>query len=694
MQIQKYAVDKVGFNLKCIKWAHRSGAKHVVPDGLTRAFDVPSNVVYGKGDVIDSLCSVATCEGCHSASYRGWDGIDEILCPMHIKDMGERETYSLPDRENLIEEQKKDNDLTFLREEFFALSKADQEALVSKKEGFFVRDDILFRRVEAKQEYAFEEQLFMKYHIQICVPNTMRRAVLYSVHGLPISGHDGQQRSRVRLEQNFWWPTYKKDIGAWVKSCMYCQKRKTLKPSRSGLTGSLSTEKPFQIVGFDILKLTQSDRGNNYLLTVIDHFSRYPLAIPIRDRSMPTVVQALFSNLVCIFGMPTVLLSDMEKSFVSEVTQGLLAKLGIRKVNTTGYSPTGNSVVERFHRFLNASLTMFVNKKGTDWEDYVDSVLFAYRTSMCTSTGFSPFELIFGRKAVLPPDLVYTVDGKQIQEEFKRGISVSDSIREAYRMTRERQARVALQNKSRRDKGRKHVEFQSGDGVFIYDEAYDKAKPGKLQFLFSGPHVVIRQGISPNIYWVQRSDKKTPQQVNVNRLVIANVYNFDLGEPLGAHDFSPDLDVEDEQKEGEGEEEEPTLRLLPKEGDIIVVDVSEEFVEKQSDEWDEMEEDTENLDGRPFSVGRVLKIEGAQLQLHWLGSYTSKDFRGVWRHTYVDSRDNKRVHEKASRKKPYTNLVSGHRVTLYNMIGNPFQLEDEKLPPEVVALLERRAATK
>ena len=174
---------------------------------------------------------------------------------------------------------------------------------------------------------------------------------------------------------------------------------------------------------------------------------------------------------------------------------------------------------------------------------------------------------------------------------------------------------------------------------------------------------------------------------------MANVYNSDLGEPLGTHDFSPQASVEDEQEELEGGEEEPTLRLLPKEGDIVVVDVSEECVEKQSDEWDEVEEDTENLDGRPFSVGEVLRVDGAQMQLHWMGSYNTKDFGGVWRRTYVDKKDNKRVHEKSSRKLPYTSLVTGHRVSLYNMVGNPFHLEDERLPPEVVARLRGKVAS-
>ena len=160
---------------------------------------MPSDVVFEKGDVIDRLCGLAECDPCDQVGAKEWVGIGEMLCPMRIREMNERETYTLPDRDTLIKEQGKEEYFMELKEQFFSLPEAEQGALLAKKEGFFVKDDILFRREEAPSQFASEKQLFLKFNIQICVPRTLRRAVLYSVHGLPISGHDGQQRSRVRL---------------------------------------------------------------------------------------------------------------------------------------------------------------------------------------------------------------------------------------------------------------------------------------------------------------------------------------------------------------------------------------------------------------------------------------------------------------------------------------------------------------
>jgi hypothetical protein len=451
---------------------------------------------------------------------------------------------------------------------------------------------------------------------------------------------------------------------------------------RSGLTGSLNTTRPFQVVGFDIVKLTKSDGGNEYLLTMIDHFSRYPLAVPIPDRQMKTVVQALHTHLICVFGVPEALLSDLEKSFTSEVTKGLLQKLGITKLNTSGYMPTGNSRCERLHRYLNASLTMFVNERKTDWDQYIDSVLFAYRTSMCTSTGFTPFELVFNRKASMPPDVVYTVDGKQIQEEYRRGITVSQSMKEAYQLARERQVEVARKNKGYRDVNRKAVTFGEGSAVFIYDEVYDRGKARKLRYRFSGPHLVVKKGTNDNLYWIQRCDGKGLQLINVARLIKANVHNADLGEPLGKMDFEEGAseDEGDSEEKENGEEEQnddgvvielerrgDRLRRVPVVGEVVVVDVSNRLLHVEGAEMGE------NIDGRSFSMGVVTEVEGAQLILHWMGTYGGDPFKGEWKRTFVDT-DNKRLHVNSSLKSKYDNWFTCHWVYLFDIIGEPFEL--------------------
>ena len=411
--------------------------------------------------------------------------------------------------------------------------------------------------------------------------------------------------------------------------------------------------------------------------------------------------------MICVFGVPEALLSDQEKSFTSKVTEGLLRKLGIQKLNTSGYLPTGNSRCERFHRYLNTSLTMFVNDTKSDWEKYIDSILFAYRTSMCTSTGFTPFELVFGRKATLPPDVVYTVDGKQIQEEYRRGIRTSDSIKEAYKMARERQIDVRLKNKNSRDKGRKTAWFKDGCPVFLFDQIYDKKGATKLQYRFSGPHIVVKKGANENLFWVQRCDKKELQLVNVGRLIKANIYNADLGEPLGKRDFNvANHHVESEEDnennefwEAQGDEEEEkqqeieqrevqieleqeksSSRKIPLEGDLVVVNVAGRNLHLEDEEVI-----SENIEGRSFSIGEVLQVEGADLTLHWLGTYSRNPLEGEWRKSYMDKSDNKIRHSGRASGKPYDSWETAHWVTIFDIIGEPFQLTAKnKLPKTVI----------
>ena len=354
----------------------------------------------------------------------------------------------LPSRAELVVAQKEDVYLNRIRENLLK-----GESVACDKSKFFLKDDVLFRQAHINTLFKKKKVRNSDKATQICVPSDLRRAVLYSVHGLEISGHDGVARTQLRLARHFWWPTANKDCKAWVRSCLHCQRRKKGRPWRHGLGGSLQAQQPFELVSFDIVgKLPETNDGNEYLLTVIDHFSRYPLAIPIPDRQLRTVVNALHTHLVCVFGTPRVLLSDCEKSFVSDVTKNLFAKLGIKKIQTSGYQPQANGAIERFHRFLNAALTMVTNEHKNDWDDFVDSVLFAYRTSVCTSTGVTPFEALFGRKVTAPPDILYELDTEQIARESKHGVVVSKSMQEAVRCIRRQQLKIHVANKTRVDR--------------------------------------------------------------------------------------------------------------------------------------------------------------------------------------------------------------------------------------------------
>lgn len=75
----------------------------------------------------------------------------------------------------------------------------------------------------------------------------------------------------------------------------------------------------------------------------------------------------------------------------------LYDQLGITKIKTSVYHPEANGSVERFNGTLKLMLKKFVQERVQNWDKFLPYLLFAYREVPCESTGYSPFELLFGR---------------------------------------------------------------------------------------------------------------------------------------------------------------------------------------------------------------------------------------------------------------------------------------------------------
>ena len=95
------------------------------------------------------------------------------------------------------------------------------------------------------------------------------------------------------------------------------------------------------------------------------------------------------------------------RQFESELIEEICKLLEIRKSRTTPYHPQGNGMVERFNRTILDMLATTAHNHPSDWDLYIRKVCLAYNSSIHSSTGFSPFFLMFGREVKLPIDLMY-----------------------------------------------------------------------------------------------------------------------------------------------------------------------------------------------------------------------------------------------------------------------------------------------
>ena len=145
--------------------------------------------------------------------------------------------------------------------------------------------------------------------------------------------------------------------------------------------------------------------------------------------------------------------------------------LGISHIKTSVYHPEANGLVERFNGTLKHMLKKFVANQIDNWDKYLPYVLFAYREVPCQSTGYSPFELLYGRSVRGPFSL--------IKETWVRKESLpKDAISyvlEARRRLNEMQSIVHENTKKSQAKQKKlydqkssHRKFQIGDKVLVF----------------------------------------------------------------------------------------------------------------------------------------------------------------------------------------------------------------------------------
>ena len=125
-----------------------------------------------------------------------------------------------------------------------------------------------------------------------------------------------------------------------------------MRPLRQGITHPVFSCFPNHTVAIDIVgPLIETPSGNQWILTMIDVFTRWPLAVAIPNRKSSVIGKIIFERWVCEKGVPKQIISDRGRELISQGIKSLCARIGIRKLETGGYNPTGNASVERFHRF-------------------------------------------------------------------------------------------------------------------------------------------------------------------------------------------------------------------------------------------------------------------------------------------------------------------------------------------------------
>ncbi|XP_049332090.1 uncharacterized protein LOC111196705 [Astyanax mexicanus] len=318
-----------------------------------------------------------------------------------------------------------------------------------------MKDGILYRRRQLGQDVNF----------QLVLPEELREMVMKSLHD--DMGHLGLERTLDLLRARFYWPQMASDVERKLKTCSRCVLRKA-PAERAAPLVNIKATRPLELVCMDFLSL-EPDRSNTKdILVITDYFTKYAVAIPTPNQKARTVAKCLWENFIIHYGVPEKLHSDQGPDFESKTIKELCEVMGIHKVRTTPYHPRGNPV-ERFNRTLLSMIGTLQEKEKSCWRDFVKPLVHAYNCTKHDSTGFIPYELMFGRKPRLPIDLAFNISvNKQHEKTHSQYVShLRNQLEESYRLATENAAKSAERNKARFDKRVTESTLEKGDRVLV-----------------------------------------------------------------------------------------------------------------------------------------------------------------------------------------------------------------------------------
>ena len=283
-------------------------------------------------------------------------------------------------------------------------------------------------------------------------------------------------------------------------------------------------------------------------------------------------------------------------------------------VTTAGYSPSANGVCERFHRWLNAAMTIIWKKKALDWDDYLPPIAFAYRASTNESTGYSPYYLVHGHDPILPLDALLNIEDTPSSVPQEEIVSATvQRLKDAFRAAREQQYRAYLKNYEM-TQNKVKPEFKKDDWIIIYKRSAKEARLDITGDKRTLPRKWTNQWVGPGRFIREISNTEAEVNVYGERLVIgysrlARYRPWD-GEWSVDGTSTSELFLENEDRKIEEiEQDEPEI------GDMFVVLWGKEG-------W------PDGIIKADFGVGRITKINEnpkAKYDCHWYGNYNYLD---------------------------------------------------------------------
>lgn len=284
--------------------------------------------------------------------------------------------------------QESDDELQGIIQSIDQLRTKTEPTVAEKKvlQNFVLRENLLFRK------FGDAERLL--------IPPSAIDDVLQDFHYATHANHPGIAETLHAIQKYCWWPTMHSDVYDHVVACDPCQRHKFGGRVGKAPLHHRQPQQPFQAISIDLMgPYPRSTKGNIYLLTLVDLFTRWPEAYPLRKATTAIIIAKLKNEFFSRFGVPEIIIADNGPQFRANFDRWC-AKNGVKVEHTPTYHPRANPV-ERKNASIKEGLKLLL-ANANQWDADLDVVLFTLRTRTNQTTKYSPAELLLGIPLIKP----------------------------------------------------------------------------------------------------------------------------------------------------------------------------------------------------------------------------------------------------------------------------------------------------
>ena len=220
-------------------------------------------------------------------------------------------------------------------------------------------------------------------------------------------GHFGTGKCFSSLRDSFYWPNMRRDLEmAYIPSCADCQRNKSKTTRPIGPLHPLPIpDSRCDSVAIDFIGPLPMDNGFDTIITFTDRLGSDIQIVPtVSTLTAEQLAEIFFDKWYCENGLPLDIVSDRDKLFMSRFWKTLHALTGVKLKMSTSYHPETDGSSERTNKTVIQCIRFAVERDQLGWVKSLPKIRFDIMNTMNRSTGFTPFQLRFGRSPrVLPP---------------------------------------------------------------------------------------------------------------------------------------------------------------------------------------------------------------------------------------------------------------------------------------------------